>query len=130
MCGACGSAGGTRDWYARGIADSPTARKRAQLALVSWASRLFAPEGIRVHETPGTVRVLVTGPTGRSRVAQGVDGVLDAVDAVGSGGTDWSAVADRIRAADPDSSTDTDTDTDWARRGFASALARRRGALA
>ena len=111
MCGACGSAGGTRDGYARGVEDSPAARKRAQLALVAWGARLFAPE----H-----VRVLVVGPTGQGVLAQGVDGVLDAVDRVGPGTTDWTVVAERLRASRPDD------DADWTYRSLAQAVARRR----
>lgn len=121
MCGACGGAGGRSDWYADGVADTPADRKRAQLALVAWAARLFGPDHIRVREAPGTVRVLVVGPTGQGLVAQGVDGVLDAVDRVSAGRADWSAVAGRLRAAGP-------TDDDWAGRAFASAVARRRSA--
>lgn len=120
MCGACGSAGGTRDGYARGVEDSPAARKRAQLALVAWAARLFTPEHVRVHEAPGTVRVFVVGPTGQGVLAQGVDGVLDAVDRVGPGTTDWTVVAERLRASRPDD------DADWTYRSLAQAVARRR----
>ena len=57
------------------------------------------PGHVRVHEAPGTVRVLVVGPTGQGVVAQGVDGVLDAVDQVGAGTTDWTVVAERLRAS-------------------------------
>jgi hypothetical protein len=120
MCGACGSAGGTRDADARGVEDSPAARKRAQLALASWGSRLFAPDHIRVREAPGTVRVLVVGPTGQGVLAQGADGVLDAVDRVGARTTDWTVVAERLRASRPGD------DPDWAYRSLASAVARRR----
>ena len=120
MCGACGSAGGTPDAYARGVEDSPAARKRAQLALVTWGARLFAPEHVGVHEAPGTIRVLVVGPTGQGVLAQGVDGVLDAVDRVGPGTTDWTVVAERLRASRPDDGAD------WTYRTLAQAVARRR----
>ncbi|MCJ1714385.1 hypothetical protein [Curtobacterium sp. VKM Ac-2922] len=119
MCGVCGSAGGTRDADADGVEDTPAARKRAQLGLVAWASRLFGPEHVRIHEAPGTVRVVVVGPTGRSVVAQGVNGVLEAVELVSAGRPDWPAVDRRLRAADPRD------DTDRTYRVLASAVARR-----
>lgn len=123
MCGGCGGNGGHRDWYAAGVEDTPAARKRAQLRLAAWATRLFADDQIRVHEVPGTVRLVIVGPTGKRVVAQGVDGVLDAVEQVGARRTDWSAVAIRVRRADPRD------DTDWEHRSLARAVDRRRDTL-
>lgn len=123
MCGGCGGNGGHHDWYAAGVEDTPAARKRAQLRLAAWATRLFADDRIRVHEVPGTVRLVIVGPTGKRVVAQGVDGVLDAVEQVGAGRTDWSAVATRVRRADPRD------DTDWEHRSLARAVDRRRDTL-
>lgn len=125
MCGVCGGGGGPRDGYAADIEDSPAARKRAQLGLAAWATRLFGPERVRVHDLPGTVRVMVTGPTGQCFVAQGVDEVLDAVDRIMAGRTPWPAIADRLLTA----AGDGHDHTDWAYRSLTHAVARRRNPL-
>lgn len=125
MCGVCGGgAVAPRDGYSGQIEDSPAARKRAQLALAAWVTRLFGPDRVRAQDLPGTVRVLVTGPTGQRVLAQGVDEVLDAVERITAGRIAWPAVADRLREAAGD-----DHDTDWAYRSLTHAVARRRNTL-
>lgn len=97
MCGVCGG-GAVRDRSAADVEDTPAGRARTQRALAVWTTRLFAPERIRVRPAPGTVRVVVQGPTGGEVVAQGIDGVFDAVERLRPGRVDWSAVAARARA--------------------------------
>jgi hypothetical protein len=122
MCGACGG-GAVRDRAAADVEDTPAGRTRAQRALATWTTRLFAPERIRVRPAPGTVRVVVQGPTGGQVVAQGIDGVLDAVERLRPGRVDWSAVAARARSLG-----DGDRDVrDRDHRALTGALDRRTG---
>lgn len=124
MCGACGG-GAVRDRSAADVEDTPAGRTRAQRALASWTTRLFASERIRVRPAPGTVRVVVQGPTGGQVVAQGIDGVLDAVERLRPGRVDWTSVAARARALGDDDRDVLDRDL----RALTGALDRRTGAL-
>ncbi|WP_288468188.1 hypothetical protein [uncultured Curtobacterium sp.] len=113
-----------RDRSAADVEDTPAGRIRAQRALASWTTRLFASERIRVRPAPGTVRVVVQGPTGGQVVAQGIDGVLDAVERLRPGRVDWTSVAARARALGDDRDV-----LDLDLRALVAALDRRTGAL-
>ncbi|QKS21446.1 hypothetical protein HUN58_17235 [Curtobacterium sp. Csp1] len=114
-----------RDRSAADVEDTPAGRTRAQAALAALTTRLFAAERIRVRPAPGTVRVVVQGPTGGQVVAQGIDGVLDAVERLRPGRVDWTSVAARARALGDDDRDVLDRDL----RALTGALDRRTGAL-
>lgn len=85
MCGLCGVLGGSAHW-AEGVAlpqevAGPWMRRQARLRSIALANVVAGTAGVSVRDWQGSL-ILVSGPTGRSEVAQGLDDLWPAVEKV------------------------------------------------
>ena len=91
MCGLCGVLGASAHW-SEGVAlpgagTAPWMRRQARLRSVALANAVTAQHGVEVRDWQGTMLV-VTGPTGRSELAQGLDDLWPKIEAVLGGTVD------------------------------------------
>lgn len=85
MCGLCGVLGASAHWtegvaLPRPVAE-PWMRRQARLRSVYLANAIVGPLGIQVRDWQGAM-ILITGATGRSELASGLDDLWPKIEAV------------------------------------------------